>query len=88
MYKKGDGEFGCYYFHSKRYNDPKEYNYDKSKEFCEGIGGILPIIKSKEEDQAMLQLLNGYVSILALIFLFLLFNILDSYSTSKRRIIT
>ena len=62
MYKKGDGEFGCYYFHSKREYDPKEYDYDTSKEFCEGMGGSLPIIKSREEDKAMLKLLNGYVN--------------------------
>ena len=62
MYKKDDGEFGCYYFHSKHYYDSKEYDYDRSKEFCEGIGGSLPIIKSEEEDKNMLRLLNGYVS--------------------------
>ena len=43
-------------------NDPKEYDYDTSKAFCEGMGGSLPIIKSREEDKAMLKLLNGYVN--------------------------
>ena len=63
MYKKDLGEFGCYYFHSTNLGRRgKIYDYAMSKQFCENIDGSLPIIKSKEEDKAMLGLLNGYVS--------------------------
>ena len=37
--------------------------YEKSKEFCENMGGSLPIIKDRNEDKAMLKMLGGYVSI-------------------------
>ena len=66
IYKKQNGEFGCLYFHTlSSFFSPKRgkiYDYEKSKEFCENMGGSLPIIKDRNEDQAMLKMLGGYVS--------------------------
>ena len=65
MYVRDTGENGCYYFYSRSHSS--EYNYDKSKEFCEGIVGAkgsLPVIKGPKDDSQMLQLLNGYVSLM------------------------
>ena len=67
VYKKENGEFGCLYFHTlSSFFSPKRgkiYDYEKSKEFCENMGGSLPIIKDRNEDNAMLKMLGGYVSI-------------------------
>ena len=63
VYKRDNGKQGCYYFHSQTYS--REYNYAKSKEFCEGIRGAkgsLPIVEGPEDNKNLLQLLNGYVS--------------------------
>ena len=63
MYERDNGEHGCYYFYSRA--NSREYDYDKSKEYCEGIDGAegsLPTIKGPKDDHNMLQLLNGYVS--------------------------
>ena len=41
-----------------------EYDYNKSKEFCENISGAngsLPIVKGPKDNNNMLHLLNGYV---------------------------
>ena len=63
VYERDNGESGCYYFYSRE--DSKEYDYDRSMNFCEGIegaNGTLPIIKGPKDDSNMLELLNGYVS--------------------------
>ena len=61
-YIRDGGEDGCYYFHSLSFS--MEYDYNKSKEFCENISGAngsLPIIKGPKDNNNMLHLLNGYV---------------------------
>ena len=62
-YVRENGENGCYYFHSRP--NSTEYDYNKSKEYCEGItgaSGSLPIIKDHIDNSNMLHLLSGYVS--------------------------
>ena len=61
-YIRDGGEDGCYYFHSLSFS--MEYDYNKSKEFCENISdanGSLPIVKGPKDNNNMLHLLNGYV---------------------------
>ena len=61
-YIRDGGEDGCYYFHSLSFS--MEYDYNKSKEFCENISGAngsLPIVKGPKDNNNMLHLLNGYV---------------------------
>ena len=61
-YIRDGGEDGCYYFHSLSFS--MEYDYNKSKEFCENISGAngsLPIIQGPKDNNNMLHLLNGYV---------------------------
>ena len=41
-----------------------EYDYNKSKEFCENISGAngsLPIVNGPKDNNNLLHLLNGYV---------------------------
>ena len=61
MYERDDGSNGCYYYYARE--NAREYNYTKSKEFCENINGSLPIIKGPHDNENMLQLLKGYVSL-------------------------
>ena len=64
-YIRDGGEDGCYYFHSLSFS--MEYDYNKSKEFCENISGAngsLPIVKGPKDNNNMLHLLNGYVCLL------------------------
>ena len=87
MYKKKEGEFGCYYFHSTNEGRRgKIYDYQKSKEFCANMNGQIPIIKTEEEDKAMLGMLGGYVSITSICMFFLL-NDNNFYVTSFRIIV-